>query len=324
MQTEPEIDESVMDEVESCPEGDETNQETDPAPQPPHRRVCTRFATAVAHANSGDESEPISPRVSNRAARKASVQPTPPTEGYKVQAPPHDNRLSEALGEALRRNKLKLTESQLNQFKNLLKALQSNPQDSPEWSDARLALLEKHWYLQLAGSQAEFEDIINKRFATGDPEISQSTSDECEKPSAVQAIDSSATVCKAPTQVSNTDVSVGKDHDAQVKAKQPRKARNQTGQCNFAFAARSHAGLTVTARITVENAEPVAEDESVQPASAQSRMWHWIKVINEQTGRSAESLIQLGQRFLEAKSELKHGEWEQMFASNEVRFTAIP
>jgi hypothetical protein len=47
----------------------------------------------------------------------------------------------------------------------------------------------------------------------------------------------------------------------------------------------------------------------------------WIIRINQQVARSAESLITLGQVFLDAKNALNHGDWQNIFRSGKLRFS---
>jgi len=42
---------------------------------------------------------------------------------------------------------------------------------------------------------------------------------------------------------------------------------------------------------------------------------YWEKKLNEQIGWTVGSLVELGKLFLEAKSKLKHGLWQQLFES---------
>lgn len=48
----------------------------------------------------------------------------------------------------------------------------------------------------------------------------------------------------------------------------------------------------------------------------------WVGRIHEQIGKSAQSLVALGQMFLDAKAKLsKHGEWEALFAPGKLCFS---
>lgn len=48
---------------------------------------------------------------------------------------------------------------------------------------------------------------------------------------------------------------------------------------------------------------------------------YWVTKITEQVGKSAKSLVVLGQLFIDAKLALKHGEWEQLFQPGRLRFS---
>jgi hypothetical protein len=53
-----------------------------------------------------------------------------------------------------------------------------------------------------------------------------------------------------------------------------------------------------------------------QPATTRSELEHWAGEINERLCRAVGAIVEAGRLLLEAKTRLKHGEWERLFHGN--------
>ena len=74
------------------------------------------------------------------------------------------------------------------------------------------------------------------------------------------------------------------------------------------------AKLMKCAAAAVENQAPKADRDSTSIDA-------WVIKITQQVEKSAQSLVELGQLFIDAKEDLGHGKWQDMFAPNKLRFS---
>jgi hypothetical protein len=86
------------------------------------------------------------------------------------------------------------------------------------------------------------------------------------------------------------------------------------------------AGTTIQrsnkSRPTASRAELVKTAAPKGPAAGgnTASIDHWAGRINFHIGHTVRDLIELGQLFLDAKSALQHGQWEEMFDSGKIHF----
>lgn len=70
-----------------------------------------------------------------------------------------------------------------------------------------------------------------------------------------------------------------------------------------------------------QNLNPPDSSLPVAKASQPSSVDVWVAKITLQVGKSAQSLVELGQIFIDAKLALKHGQWEQLFQPGRLPFS---
>jgi len=76
-----------------------------------------------------------------------------------------------AVLQSLRRHKLHLSVSDIDKLTALMVTLQSCIPDSPEWRAAYGSMLQKGRYLELAGNQAEFDELLTRVFTSAKTDL---------------------------------------------------------------------------------------------------------------------------------------------------------
>jgi hypothetical protein len=121
------------------------------------------------------------------------------------------------------------------------------------------------------------------------------------------------------------------DADGQLKRSRGHRRRNMNesgAPSSNPRKATSHRDRLLPGRVEDGNGLTVTESgESVEDttpsavvATGQSSVEDWAARISEQVGKSAQSLVLLGQLFIDAKSALQHGQWEDLFQTDNLRF----
>lgn len=63
------------------------------------------------------------------------------------------------------------------------------------------------------------------------------------------------------------------------------------------------------------------EQQESEVQAGNTELAYWVKTLNEHIGWTAQSLVELGKLFLEAKSKLGHGDWQRLFDGGRLRFS---
>ena len=68
-------------------------------------------------------------------------------------------------------------------------------------------------------------------------------------------------------------------------------------------------------------AERAVAESANGPMVRHASVEHWVARLSEQIGKTAQSLVELGSLFIEAKKQLVHGGWQEMFQQGKLRFS---